>query len=139
MKVKVAGLNKRELLIGIDLVSSNNKVCLHTQVRAVRNGSYIAIFYYPPASTRTLSTYDDLKKTKRILVNNIGKIIDKIFGLFNYDKNEIKSIEFMEGSTVFVTLNRWVKKEEWSGASDEKKAYWESLQSHKQAEEKIQN
>lgn len=101
MKARVTSLNKDKGYMEIDLINSNGDACLHTQVYG---GSYIKIFYYPHASPDVLSTIDDLKKAKCILVNNIGKIINKAFLIFDYDRNKVKSIEFMGGCTVFVML-----------------------------------
>lgn len=104
MKARVVSLNKDKKYMEIDLINSNGIACLHTQVYG---GSYIKIFYcFKDAETGEsyLSLYDEMKKAKYILVNNIGKIINKAFSIFNYDRNEVKSIEFTEGYTVFIML-----------------------------------
>ena len=85
MKARVVSLNKDKGYMEIDLINSNNVACLHTQVCC---GEDIKI-YYLSASIRY-----DWKKQKCVFVKNIGKIINKASLIFDYDENEIKSIEF---------------------------------------------
>ena len=85
MKARVVSLNKNKRYMDIDLISSNNVACLHTQVCF---GKDIKIYY--------LSIMDyDFEKQKCIFVKNIGKIINKAFLMFDYDESKIKSIEFI--------------------------------------------
>ena len=106
--------DKKKILINIlDNLDKDKKVRLCTEVYG---GSYIKIFYYPYTSTNVLSTYDDLKKAKCIFVNNIGKIINKAFLLLDYDKNEIKSIEFKNGCALIT----FIREEKENGADNGK-------------------
>ena len=102
--------DKKKILINIlDNLDKDKRVRLCTEVYG---GSYVKIIYYPYTSTNVLSTYDDLKKAKCILVNNIGKIINKAFLLFDYDKNKIKSIEFENGCALIT----FIREEKENGA-----------------------
>lgn len=112
MIARVVDIDKDKKKILINLLNNldkDKKVCLCTEVYG---GSYIKIFYSPYTSTNVLSTYDDLKKAKCILVKNIGKIINKAFSLLDYDMNEIKSIEFKNGC-VLITF---IREEKENGA-----------------------
>lgn len=86
MKARVVSLNKNERYIDIDLINSKGDACLHTHVCF---GKDIKIYYLSIIS-------HDFEKQKCIFVNNIGKIINKAFLMFDYDESKIKSIEFKE-------------------------------------------
>ena len=112
MIARVVDIDKDKKKILINLLNNldkDKKVCLCTEVYG---GSYIKIFYSPYTSTNVLSTYDDLKKAKCILVKNIGKIINKAFSLLDYDMNEIKSIEFKNGCALIT----FIREEKENGA-----------------------
>ena len=113
MKARVVSLNKDKKYIDIDLIDSNNKVRLSTEV-SIYDNSYIKIFYcFKDTATgeRYVSFYDEMKKVECIFVNNIGKIIGKVFWIFDYDESYIESIEFHDNCVACITLSKWARKE----------------------------
>lgn len=123
MKARVISLNKDEEYMNIDLIDSNNKVRLSTQV-SIYDNLYIKIFYcfkVTATGERYVSLYDEMKKAKCIIVKNIGKIISKVFWIFDYDESEVKSIEFHDNNCVaYVTLNKWIRKDKENGTDIDK-------------------
>lgn len=122
MKARVTSLNKDKGYMEIDLIDSGNKVRLSTQV-SICDNLYIKIFYcFKVIATgeHYVSLYDEMKKAKCILVKNIGKIIGKVFWIFDYDESEVKSIEFHDNCVAYVTLNKWTRKGKQNGTDIEK-------------------
>lgn len=113
MKARVVSLNKDKGYMEIDLIDSDNKVCLSTEV-SIYDNSYIKIFYcFKDTATgeRYVSFYDEMKKATCVLVKNIDKIIGKVFWIFDYDESYIESIEFHDNCVAYITLSKWARKE----------------------------
>lgn len=109
MKARVIGLSKDGKYMNIDLIDNNNKVCLCTQI-SIYVDSYIKILFYSADATTAehyLSICNESKKAKRILVKNIGKIINKVFSIFvDYDESDVESIKFDDSCVAYVMLKK---------------------------------
>ena len=91
MKARVVNLDRKNRWMTISLIDWNNKICLKTLAEC-RDEDFVRL-YYPI-------------QQKCIFVKNIGKIINKVFSIFDYDENKIGFITFIEnvGGTDYVLI-----------------------------------